>query len=181
MVNVGLENSTLLSAVTSFRTALPISRVKTCLRLGFIPETSGDADEYSIHSSYTAEADLNRQFFADAAHVVGGFLDARWSLHDVAEYFFPVWQLFELVVVCAKNKGYASSRTYWMDGTSWVESVDTQEAQWSQVPVLEDYRPVARLCNEANMEVHRMAHLVASCELNDTELSALLLMIFSHY
>ncbi|KAH7695605.1 hypothetical protein AAVH_37333, partial [Aphelenchoides avenae] len=111
----GSPSNTMLSSVTAFRNRLPLSRVKTALRLGFIPVTSGDANDGSVLASYTAETELARQFLADIARFIWPYLGAQWNLLDVALYFFPFWQLLEMVVVCAQNRGYTSGRTYWMD------------------------------------------------------------------
>ncbi|KAH7704093.1 hypothetical protein AAVH_28726, partial [Aphelenchoides avenae] len=100
---------------------------------------------------------------------------------DIAGFFFPFWQLFEIISASAKNKGHISNRLHWTDGTNWVPSRDKMDEFWSVVPVVGDPRYAAQMGYEVNVEELRVAEIFSNAELDQIETAALLMLVFVHY
>lgn len=171
----------MLARVASFRETLPLNRIKACVRLGYVPTTFGEANGYTLHSSYDAEVAVCREFFAEMDTYMCNYLDVRWRTIDISGYFFPTWMLFELIVTCAKNRAHDKGRMFWMDGTSWpVAKGDTFEERAAS-PFCIKCPVFARLEYDMNVEILRLSQMVAESQLDEIEEATLLLLIFVHY
>ncbi|KAH7701144.1 hypothetical protein AAVH_31726, partial [Aphelenchoides avenae] len=102
--------------------------------------------------------------------------------NDIAEYFYPFWNLFEHLQSTARQNGHLKNVSYFIDGTTCLLTMDGVVAYWRTVPEVPDTTTVARRFLDLHVNcLLPVAKMLRHVDFDDFETTIVTLFLFAYY